>query len=121
MVYEDIYRKIGDTLNIAGTLIGENLPGESDWTSSVAKINIAADENIYNPATGIIAYTKGQIVRDHDTLEWSPITKFFSYSGAPIAFAGKYLWEIEVTFADDSILSFPNKRSMRLFMVKAVA
>lgn len=103
-----IERKTGDALLISGTLEGDNLPPDSAWTGATAVINIAT-------AGGTAVVTNGAVTFD-TTL------KTFSYVGAPINTAGKYYFDISVTFLSipQGPITFPNGTNMVLTVHDAV-
>lgn len=89
-------RKAGDTLILSGSF-AEGTPLDlSDWAGASAKINIANSDT-------------GAVVTDHDSVTISaaesPVT--YSYEGV-MPDVGTYLYEIEVTFANSNVLTWPN-------------
>lgn len=108
-------RKAGDTLILSGTMHGETggnvFPVDADWGGAVGKINISTDEKV--PV----------LVVDHGSVTLTPpagaTLATYRYQGAPgLVDEGKYLYEIEITFANGVILTWPNdKAKMKLEVV----
>jgi hypothetical protein len=93
-------RKTGDTLRLSGTLTGALIPtADADWVDAVAVINIVADKTL-------VPYR----IADPVTLDTTAGARRYSYEGAPPAVddVGVYLYEIEVTFADETTTTFPD-------------
>lgn len=105
----DIIRKKGDTLVIPFTLSAEDIPDGATWVGATAKMNIRTSD----AATLIV---------DHGTCTFDDSNQEGQYRGTTPAPAnqavGSYLYEVEVTFADGMILTFPNNaKGMKLKIV----
>lgn len=103
-------RKSGDTLILSGTL-DQTVPFTlATWVGATAKLNIA-DANTL------------AVIRDHAAvaLDTTALPVKYSYSGAALL-EGVYLYEIEVTFADATVLTWPNDGSKnKLKVLKELA
>jgi hypothetical protein len=93
-------RKVGDTLRLSGELTGDTIPTvDADWVGATAVINIvnADDLTSYRLAGAV-------------TLSATTAPRRYSYAGSPpmLADIGTYYYEIQVTFADATITTFPN-------------
>jgi hypothetical protein len=104
-------RKVGDTLRLSGQLTGATMPtADADWAGASAVINIvhAEDASIYRTRVpcALIAATAPRKYR---------------YEGTPpiAADVGTYLYEIEVTFADLTVTTFPNNRDKYKLVIVA--
>lgn len=106
-------RKLGDTIILSGELSrasadGGVYPEDADWTGAVGKINIVSKATRAAPS---------EIVVDHDTVTLTPpdgdTLARYRYVGLPSAIdeEGKYLYEIEVTFTDNTVLTWPNDKT----------
>lgn len=94
-------RKVGDTLRLSGELTGDTIPtDDADWVGAVAVINISHD------GTGGAVYRTAGAV----TLDAVTTPRRYQYEGTPplAADIGNYVYEIQVTFADATITTFPN-------------
>jgi hypothetical protein len=103
-------RKVGDTLRLSGELSGDTIPtADASWVGATALINI-------NSTTGTVYRAAGSV-----TLTATTAPRLYSYAGtAPIAAdIGTYVYEIQVTFADGTITTFPNNAD--LYKLKIVA
>jgi hypothetical protein len=93
-------RKTGDTLRLSGELTGDTMPtDDADWVGATAEINIVL-------ASDLSAYRTSDPV----TLDAVTAPRRYLYEGDPpdAGDIGSYLYEIEVTFADTTITTFPN-------------
>lgn len=115
-----VVRKTGDTLFLSGTLTGTGLPA-TPWTGATARINIKAAERIVNPDTGAVVHEAGALVVDNQAVTtFNTTTLAWTYQGAALSYAGYYAYEIEVTYGDGTVESFPNDEDMPLMVVKEV-
>lgn len=92
-------RKVGDTLRLSGELAGDTIPADdADWVGATAVINIDASDGS--------AYRTGVAV----ALDAAAVPRRYSYEGTPpvVGDIGSYVYEIQVTFADTTITTFPN-------------
>lgn len=105
-------RKVGDTLRLSGVLTGDTLPTTAlAWAGAVAVINIVLDSDAS-------AYrTSAAVTLDATT----PSAVRYQYEGTPPVSAdiGTYRYEIEVTFSDLTVTTFPN--SADKYKLKIVA
>jgi hypothetical protein len=103
-------RKVGDTLRLSGVMTGDTIPTvDADWVGATAVINIDhVDGTVYR-------------LSDPVTLSVAAAPRRYIYEGAApdIADIGSYTYEIEVTFADGTITTFPNSDDK--YKVKIVA
>lgn len=94
-------RKVGDTLRLSGQLAGDTMPtDDADWVGATAVINIdKADGTTYRAGVAL-------------TLDAAAAPRRYSYEGTPpvVGDIGQYLYEIQVTFADTTITTFPNNK-----------
>lgn len=94
-------RKTGDTLRLSGEFSLETVV-DPDWTGASAVLNIAKDDDART------------IWRDAEPLDVDLVAnpKRYNYAGDPPldSEAGDYLYEIQVTFADNTVITFPNDR-----------
>lgn len=108
-------RKFGDTLILSGILSreegGDVYPADGDWAGAVGKINIVDASSlavVVDHGTATITAPSG------DTLAT------YRYQGAAqLVPVGVYLYEIEVTFTNGVILTWPNDKTK--FKLKVVA
>lgn len=105
MATSDIVRKVGNTLIIKGTLDGDNLPLAPAWLGATATILIRS-------VGGEVAVNRAPVTLDANT-------RAFEYRGASLD-EGAYNYEIEVTFTDDTILTWPNDGVARLSLVRGL-
>ena len=105
-------RKVGDTLRLSGVLTGDTIPTTApDWAGAVAVINIVLDSDASAYRTsGAVTLTTSD-----------PTAVRYQYEGSPpvLADIGTYRYEIEVTFSDLTVTSFPN--SADKYKLKIVA
>lgn len=106
-------RKTGDTLRLSGEF---SLPTvvDPDWTGATAVLNISKDDDVRT------------IWRDAEnlTLDLVANPKRYNYAGDPPLDSdeGSYLYEIQVTFADNTVITFPNDRyGYKLELVKELS
>ena len=96
-------RKTGDTLRLSGQFTGTAMPtNPADWVGASAKLNI------------VHADTRAPWRVDEPvTLDVDAAPFRYQYEGAPPddADVGTYEYEVEVTFADTTITTFPNGAS----------
>lgn len=108
-------RKAGDTLLLSGTLTGDTIPEADAWEDAVAKMNIVhAGDPDAEPFV------------DHGdvTLDISAEPYRYSYVGPQLTDddIGDYLYEVEITFPGDVVLTFPNdKTKCKLTVVEQLA
>lgn len=109
-------RKFGDTLILSGELgreeSGGQYPDDADWVGAVGKINIV---DASTPAT--VAVNHGTVTL---TAPSGATLARYRYQGAALLVpVGVYLYEIEVTFSNGVILTWPNNSEK--FKLKVVA
>lgn len=93
-------RKTGDTLRLSGALTGALLPtDDAIWAGAVAVLNIVMER-------GLAPYRVAEPV----SVETVDGVRRYAYEGAPpdVGDVGVYLYEIEVTFADNTVTTFPD-------------
>jgi hypothetical protein len=113
-----VVRKSGDTLFLGGTLTGTGIPA-TPWNGAIARINIKALERIVNPATGAVVLEAGALAVDNVAVTFNTTSLVWSYQGAGL-YPGAYAYEIEVTYGDATIESFPNNEDELLQVVPEV-
>lgn len=116
MISPDV-RKTGDTLFLGKTLTITNGP-PVPWVGATARINIWAVERIVNQSTGALVYAADALVVDNALVTtFNTTTLAWTYVGAPILHGGVYAYEIEITYADGTIESFPNNEHIPLTLI----
>ena len=111
-------RKAGDTLLLSGTLGGDTLPDDAAWEDAEAKINIVTADG------ETVFVDHGDVTLDAPVEEDGVRTVGYSYTGPQLTDddIGDYLYEIEVTFPGDIVLTFPNDRTKcKLAVVEQLA
>ena len=106
-------RKTGDTLRLSGAF---DVPFvvDPDWVGAIAVMNITKADDARTPWR----------TDEPLTLDLISNPKRYSYQGAPPdpADAGDYLYEIEITWADNSVDTCPNdKHGYKLTIINELA
>lgn len=103
-----ITRKAGDTLLLRGKLGAENLPPELSWVGAVLRLHVRN--------------TRGRVVLDALVTSFDTATLIFYYKAAStLPPATEYRYEVQVTFSDGTVLTFPNDEHMRLDIIGPVS
>lgn len=106
-------RKAGDTLILSGALNESTPLDPSDWNGAVAKVNVA------NADTLALVVDHGTVTLDTTPLTANPPGPVTYYHEGVMPALGSYLYEIEVTFSDSTVLTWPDDGSKNKLVVIA--
>ncbi|HEY4133517.1 MAG TPA: hypothetical protein VGM50_23055 [Gemmatimonadaceae bacterium] len=105
-------RKTGDTLILSGTLDESTPLDHGDWDGAVAKINIADADSL------ALVVDHGVVTLDLTPLDADPAGPVKYRHQGTMPDEGSYLYEIEVTFTDTTVLTWPDDGSKNKLVVK---